>query len=461
MRKMIGLVVIVVTLLCQVVGAQTWLPIGPFWFARDAILDGNNRLVLSQDLNNGGDSNYYSQFDLVTGQQLWRRYETIQIDPSRTVGLAASNDHSFFSLTMWAGLTFAKWDSNGNNTIPPVSIDSTFRYVHWTNYSCDQLGNLYITWNQNRVGWWYWRINSRGEIDKRILLNPGTAYNFRVACDHLGGAYLWAIEDSSNNFFRHYLWHIDGTTDSVQGPIIYRTTSRNVNMSGLYYSWNARKLVAIEQYDSLIFHLERAIEIDPDSLRMTHICIPFDHPTQGNGWSYCADADTIWQLSPIGGYDSSGIYHDDFRLILSGLAADTNWFVAETLPRNMLVSRPDIPNRAIVALNNQLVVLWNGSGITRRISNTGVDKPYYSLPQSNFFIFPNPTNGWFTLSGFSNSKSRWQLFDILGREVLSGTIPRGTSRTAIQFPSQLSSGSYYLQLADPPQSQIRAIRLVR
>jgi hypothetical protein len=79
-----------------------------------------------------------------------------------------------------------------------------------------------------------------------------------------------------------------------------------------------------------------------------------------------------------------------------------------------------------------------------------------------YSIFPNPTNGAVTLSFFSQLTTERQitLFDLQGRPIFQGLIPRGALSQPLDV-SAFPSGSYILQIQPGASDAHRILNIIK
>ena len=279
------------------------------------------------------------------------------------------------------------------------------------------------------------------ELHYPYLTTPAREY--RITTDWDRGIYIWLYYDNPTCY--HMVIHIsaDGT---MVGPTFVRDGYVDQVLS-MTYSARYRKLFLFDAQVSpqtIVY----SHEIDPDSLTLRETRILFQGPPSRRP-AFASDYDTTWQIGSRYGYDSSGHYQELYR-VLSCYTSGPEWIPLDTLPNSYFPYGITGRQHVIVRNAPDLTLLFDNHGVTRRI-RTGVSQPdvHYALPLSNYSIFPNPTNGFVTLSGLSSYRGKIILRNILGREIEHWNRSMLQDAQSFHLPQSLPSGTYFFQF-DPP-----------
>ena len=245
----------------------------------------------------------------------------------------------------------------------------------------------------------------------------------------------------------HQLSHIDGTTDSIRGPVQFRTTyNEQYDIISALYAWNIHKLVLIESYWGSSGTRHISLEMNLNSFQIQHFQMPYMNSSTFQP-AYSVSSDTIWLARSVDSRDSVGNLIVRAYTTLQALGADSLWVTTDTISNTLLPRNHSTTEYyyAITSTNNEIAIVWGDTGVVRHPYNSVSNKPTFSLPSEQFLLYPNPTNGMFYLEHLQGD-IHWRLFNIVGSEVLSGFIPHGTKRISVRLPPNLSSGTYMLNL---------------
>ena len=75
----------------------------------------------------------------------------------------------------------------------------------------------------------------------------------------------------------------------------------------------------------------------------------------------------------------------------------------------------------------------------------------------NFKVFPNPNNGSFTLQNEANKDCSVSIFDINGREIVSGKTISGLSQETIELT--VKPGVYFVKIQNEESSRIERLMI--
>ncbi len=80
-----------------------------------------------------------------------------------------------------------------------------------------------------------------------------------------------------------------------------------------------------------------------------------------------------------------------------------------------------------------------------------------SIANNNVEIFPNPSNGTFTVKGLGFNINKLEVYDINGRMVVSRSIEIINKSETINLDNILKSGIYFLRLSSSNTSIIKKV----
>jgi hypothetical protein len=104
----------------------------------------------------------------------------------------------------------------------------------------------------------------------------------------------------------------------------------------------------------------------------------------------------------------------------------------------------DIIGEACIGRPNESLELTyaNNSAISNSLLLVSTKDFSFNQPQP-LDVFPNPSNGLWTISDLPDGPTQWQLYDLNGRRVASGTWLAGLSQQRLELRA-LASGLYFL-----------------
>jgi hypothetical protein len=426
-------------------------------------------------------------------------YATMYVDSSEGVHIAFQCGLDDF---MHQGLRYFKFDDHGHQIVGPVLLTDTsdFEIVNPKIRDCghDSLLIMY---------YWYGRIPPYNSFQSRTIRTDGTligeARNWTDSLERPDNDYAFDITTDgtvalatnwSPSQIRVSVFRPDGTQPLYQ-TLVWNPIWRESDLvNGFVDSQDTLQLIWRERFlDSDVVYTKRAsIDAPCDSMHVAdHVelasagqyfwnsfnrFLPFGDSLMLLATSHLADAyspvvslkvlrksnyETVYSrtLGLLTGYsacelegDSSVCYlhtsNGQLHLMYYSLpqldslgseslgAADIIYAYQQSLQgvRHVLYARFYAGTRVQIIYR-----YWR--------ADLPVDEPSPAIPASDFMLYPNPTNGGLFVQGPMESVKAISVFNVLGQEVMSLPVPRG-SNGMLSLPQidALSTGEYFLKL---------------
>ncbi|MDK9699868.1 MAG: T9SS type A sorting domain-containing protein [bacterium] len=383
---------------------------------------------------------YISLYELQTGRKLWSRpLSTINVG-EKTQSFVNRNGDVVIVLQREGVLRSFVFNRNGDTLRDWQTIVNT--NIGIVDGDLDDSCNLYLS---GTFGY-YTKINPDGTLNRLVHL-PFETYGtpIYICHDGDGGAYIWSTYSPIQ-----YVTHVFSDSSHIVGPVEVRRVIYLPNVGygtdGFCYSSRSRLLYQFDGYD---YDTSYTIgyRIHPDSLTLLQVDTVFREPGAYSLPVFCDTPDTIWQFRPRWGLDSSGQHYITQQFEMVACTRENGWVVTDTFPRSTFL--PVDQGTGILRIDargNDLSIGYANRMLTRRVRNQVAHEQSSLLPTNPFTIYPNPTNGRFSLFMGGRQTNRILVYNLLGQTIASYQPHTGILVQSILLPGSLPSGTYYLQV---------------